>query len=258
VESFCLPKTSLDLQTSSLFPNNPYIDQEIWEAVRPYLLPDSHEMAEKIEKIFKKSDMATIILVKDGYKAFGFKLVAKGKFTKVRVLKHKKIKGYLFKIYPNSAKDKVIWTRQLKRIRGANLIRDLIEECQGAAYCKVPKKWLIPLPPGVIDYGKEKQNYFCLLVEDMNLLKKKKIKKRWASDKVSHGHLEAFYYVCKHGKLWDSISINNSPIAKDGKIAFIDTEHFLSWIDPPFMRMLDFLSEENGVFWKNLVENDSN
>lgn len=63
--------------------------------------------------------------------------------------------------------------------------------------------------------------------------------------------LEAFYYLVKSEGLSDSVYAFNLPFCRDGKLAFIDTEHHHEW-PVYFQRTLKYLSEPMQKFLTEL------
>lgn len=69
---------------------------------------------------------------------------------------------------------------------------------------------------------------------------------------VSKDLLNALYNLLQMLGLIDSVYITNIPFAKDGKIAFIDTEHFHKW-PVKFNRLSHSLSNEMNLYWMSLI-----
>src|SRR5205085_2684107 len=66
---------------------------------------------------------------------------------------------------------------------------------------------------------------YILVVEDMHLLSSSENADAYVLD-MNKAKLNALYIMLTENLLIDSIFIDNIPFCKDGKIAFIDTEHF--------------------------------
>ncbi len=63
--------------------------------------------------------------------------------------------------------------------------------------------------------------------------------------------LRAIYTITKTYGLSDCCNKNNLPVCKDGKLAFVDTESYKKW-PVNTHQMLEFLSNEGRVYWKQL------
>ena len=197
------------------------ISEKDWKSIQPYLLPEDSPAKPILDKIFGKTRVTTNI---SSFRDAGF-IFEERQGRKRLIAKHPKLKGYFVKTYLDMhdlrEKDWNIWKH---RIDGAKQIQTCIDTHGYNHIMKVPKKWLYPLPEKPA--GKGPSIKTCVLVaEDMHILDNKKNKKKYKTA-IDKERLDALYVVLKKNKLFDSIHIFNIPFSKDGKIAFIDTEHF--------------------------------
>lgn len=195
---------------------NPAVSLDVWREAEPYFLPETHPTKKVLDRIFSQVNPI------ENYKALsraGFKFSLPEDRRKLVCAKHSKIKGYLIKTFTNEqthvTQEHLGW---IQRIEGARQIQKCIDRHGYRKIMKVPKKWIYPLP-----YADGK--HFILIVEDMDLLKGFENGDAYVLD-MNKARLNALYVVLTENLLIDSIFIDNIPFSKDGKIAFIDTEHF--------------------------------
>jgi hypothetical protein len=218
----------------------------------PYLLPEDHPVKHKLDKIFSKN---SVLLNLKTLRNAGFLKAKPRPFTELIVTKHKKIPGYIFKLYLDCQRynhQKPEYQLWIQRIKGANKVRKTIAELGFDREFKVPKKWIYILsktPCCEIGYYKKQT---ILVVEDMQLLTKENNDKKWGSDQVSQGLLDHLYLILKKTGLSDGAKPDNIPFSVDGKIAFIDTQSHHEKVK--YHRLVKWLSKENKEWWRNLIE----
>ena len=98
---------------------------------------------------------------------------------------------------------------------------------------------------------------FLLLEDDMDIFSDHKNEKLWGSEWVTHELLDAFYTVTTELVLADSTKPANSPFSRDGKVAFVDTQHFYRK-QMKYYKLTSYLSPSMRVYWENLIENGKN
>lgn len=205
------------------------------------MIPADHKAKNWLDKLFqgKRYPHSKKELMKIGFRNFT-RPDSKGAL----VFKHRGCRGYLFKLYTN--KDGAINEARVlaKRIKGANVIRQYIIDHGYQEYFKVPKKWL---------YQYKTSSHYILVVEDMNILSRDAILKRWKSSKMTESLLQALMNTLSDLGLIDSIYIDNIPFSKDGKISFIDTEHFHSNQRIRFEVLNRCLSKKLLPFWLEIT-----
>lgn len=223
-----------------------HIPIEVWEQVESKLLPIDHPIKRKLDKIF------SIPGVNKNAKS----LISAGfRFPPIRtklnavVAKHPKLKGFRIKTFTDEQPYPNEWTNWLNRIRGAELIAEMIESRGYHSTFKTPQKWMYLIP-------NQKENStgrsFLLVVEDMKLNDNEANKKSWRKN-VSVETLDALHDLIETLGLIDSVYIDNIPFSIDGKIAFIDTEHFLKW-PVPYYKLNKRLSNKNRSYWTSLTQ----
>lgn len=212
------------------------------EETSNYFLPKEFIVHKKLKKIFercKSSDFNSTTMT-----LLGFKLLPKKNKRKIFVGFHNEIKGYAVKFFNNPHGKISEIDLFIKRIQGAELIRSYIEKNLLMDYFKVPKKWIWKIP-------NIKQMRYLLLVEDMDLLSSHANIKKWKKENFENTFLLNLYYIIKDVGLLDSLYIDNIPFSKDGKIAFIDTEHY-SHKKIQFNILSYYLSEESKYKWEKI------
>lgn len=202
----------------------PWVEDRAWVAVQPYLLPEDHPVKGALDAIFGS---ARVTLNIDVFKNAGFDVIPMIGKRKVVGL-HDSLKGYVIKTYLDNhnieTKDWKLW---IHRILGARMIQASLDKHGYNDIMKVPKKWIYPLPPEPMPDSPPKYiKNFMLVAEDMQPLKTEKNMDKFR--KMTKRHLDALYIMLKENLLHDSIYIHNIPFCKDGRIAFIDTEHYNS------------------------------
>ncbi len=223
---------------------------ELWSlqegALRPYLLPENHPAKPILDRIFKDVHSSYSI---ETMKQAGFIAPQLRKWTHVVVTRHPDLSGYVIKAYMDTYgyhQEQPAYKHWVKRIQGARLLRTLIQKLEAENTFKVPKKWIYLLP------GKAKSFNHCVLIEeDMHILRRSENKKMWASEAVTEETLELLARLLQKGGLRDCTKPSNIPFARDGKIAFIDTETHGSW-PIRYHRLTPALSSKNQRYWKKL------
>ncbi len=224
------------------------IGRGVWNTLTPYFLPKSHPLRHQLDAIFKKS---RVTLNGKTFKKAGFSNSIPGKYSHLVVSKHKKIKGFIFKLYLD---DQNIndWPSLKYRIDGALSVKRAIKQNGYEHLFKVPKKWLYPIPESSETAGPYKK-HFLLIAEDANIVSEEHNRAIWASkEKISDEFLQAFFTLLQTEGLHDSIYPFNVPFSKDGKAAFIDTERHHVW--PIYWnRLLPYLSKSRRAYWEQLT-----
>ena len=226
---------------------NERIDDAYWNQAQSYLLPFDHPVRQKLDAIFHKTRATTSIKT---FSKAGFQYLPLRKWDNIIVAFHPKLKGYVVKVYLD---DQIGISNQLlmQRIDGANSIKDAIKAFKAEKLCKAPNKWIYPLPeyPEAVSGLHEK--FFILVEEDLQLVSASSNFKKWKS-KVTKPQIKAVFNILQTVGLTDSVYITNIPFSKDGKIAFIDTEHHHKW-PIKFHRWMSFLSPEMGQYVVELI-----
>lgn len=223
------------------------VSDEMWGMIQPHLFPEDNPIKTKLDKIFSKGRWTeTLKKLEKG----GFVYFKHSKWIKVVVAKHAKLPGYVLKLFTDDQVGIDELDRFLHRIWGAELVRKLIDIHNYNDLCKVPHKWLYPLPDAPPAEGLQRK-HFVLVIEDMNLVSFDANRSHWASSKITHEQLDAVFTIMNEGGLFDSVYVDNLPFSLDGRIAFSDTEHFHRW-PIHFEKLTDKFSKSNQYYWNSL------
>lgn len=189
-----------------------------WKEVAPRLLPEDHPIKKRLDRILAKSRVMRnqITFIQSGFDFYKPRTK-----SNAIVAKHRKLKGYVIKAFLEDQPVESEWHNWLDRAKGAELAAEVIEKKGYHGHLKAPKKWIYMLP--------NPKDRLCILVcEDMDVLKHHKNEKAWKRD-MTKAKLDALYDVLETAGLFDSVYIDNTPFCKDGKLAFVDTEHHSKW-----------------------------
>lgn len=242
---------SVDARLSELarYAYNPNVSVEFWTFAQPFFLPENHPLKPKLEKMLTTGGRVTASSAT--LKKAKFKLVRRNHRNGVCVATHTKMKGYFFKVMTDDKRENDETVNFFKRIHGANLIRQAVRDHGYQHLFKVPHKWIYPIPPqpGV---APEAQKNFILISEDMHVYTSKANRKKWASRSITQEMMTAMYIIMQELGLNDCIHTFNTPLGKDGRIAFIDTEDYHKW-PVYFDYMTNNFSKTNQRFWKDLI-----
>ena len=153
------------------------------------------------------------------WRAAGFDVMDRSDPGKVMVARHADVRGYLFKKYSlESSKDE--HENFPRRIEGARRVRGLIAARQLRGVI-APEKWLLKLPEAFSARGRSPH---VLIAQELPLLDYDATKRAYGD--ISKETLYDLCVVLHAFKGLDSIA-KNLPFTTDGRIAFIDTEHWL-------------------------------
>lgn len=217
---------------------------EDWSSLLPHLLPEEHPVKKRLDQLFQSPRLIASAeqLIDAGFSCSNLRTP-----LHVVVASHPKLKGYLLKLFTDEQPVEAEWQHWLKRIQGAAWIRQLIVEKGYERIFKVPYKWIYLLPPG--------SKRSCLLVvEDMKLVSRQENLAIWSKG-ITRAKLDRFYDLLKAGGLFDSMYPSNSHYAQDGKIAFIDTEHYQGG-PVRYNRLCRYLSKGAALYWTELIARD--
>lgn len=229
------PRTSVD-------------DPEVFEKIKPYLLPDNCRAAAVLKQILSKRD---VLSSTETLENAGFQLICSRKEkTRLIVVSHPLLKGFLLKVYSEDLRHSE-WTRWVRRIKGALCLQAIIDENKRyKKYFKVPKKWIYILPKenrGKGEFARES----VLLVEDMQITDKETNR---ALHRVlwSYAGLDALYTVLQKSGFSDG-HIDNLPFSTDHRVAFIDTE-YTNQANVHFDWLTKWFADSKQPYWEALME----
>lgn len=174
--------------------------------------------------------------------AAGFTVFDRHDETRIMVARHSCVPGLLFKKYSNPAS--VDQCRNYEsRIEGADRLRSFVSE-RGLKHIVVPQKWMIDLP---VTHG---SCAHVLVVDEIDVVSVKEIQQRYRS--ISEPVLRELCLVLFRFRGLDSI-VDNVAFTTEGKLAFIDTEHWYGGRRRPYLRHIrQFLSSDNRQLAKKL------
>lgn len=220
-----------------------------WDKIQSYLLPEEHSLKPALDRIFESGRPTASV---EAMENAGFKIIPMHNKRKI-VAHHKKLKGYVIKTYLDTHHIKSDdWWVWVHRVKGARLIQECLDRHDYNAMIKVPKKWIYPLPSGggagEALYPKE----FILVAEDMDLADAAKNKVFYYT--MGPTQMDALFVVLTENLLHDSIYVHNVPFSNDGRISFIDTEHFASKSRRiRYGYLTRYFSPAMQPYWKKLI-----
>ena len=188
-----------------------------------YLLPSTHPARDALGILFGRPG----VIDNDGtFHAAGFEIRFKKSRSLMRVAAHPALPNYLFKVYfvdeRQGEREKTRgWRGFARRCQNAERIYNIIRQ-NGLRYFQVPRKWqvLLPTPHPACDPN---DHPVILVAERQELLSRNENEHAWRNAIVEH-HLDELYTII-HGAGGASYRPDNICLTKQGKFAFIDTEH---------------------------------
>jgi hypothetical protein len=224
-----------------------------WDEVQAFLIPNEHPIKKTLDKLFQKSRPTASFRA---LRKAGFIFEIPRTPDRLTVAQHPKLKGYLLKIFRDDQlmvpDEAYHW---IQRIIGTRLIQDSIDKHGYQQIMKAPKKWIYHLPHTALPRaGSFIRRYYLLVVEDMKVVNAIK-NERYFRTKMTREKLEALYVILKENVLIDSIYIDNIPFCRDGKMAFVDTEHYHTDLKPLRLHRLTYrFAPEMQDYWQSLIQ----
>lgn len=231
------------------YERSPYVDLDIWQSIYPFLLPEDHPIKPVLDKIFSQE---RVTLNKKTLKKAGFEDIIEGQYSHAIVAKHRKLQGYLVKLYTDEYIGLDEWSQFQSRILGSLQLKQSIDKHGYNNLFKVPRKWIYPLPANPSPPENCTHRNFILVVEDMKVLSRKVNEGQWRSQHVTKKLLDALYIILEENGLLDGAMPENAPFSNDGKIAFIDTEHCNVW-PVRYVRLNRHLTESMAQYWISIT-----
>lgn len=230
--------------------HNPHVPLKLWNELKPYFLPFHHPIKKKLDRFFQKS---RVTLCEETFLKAGFKITRKNRPINAIVTGHKKLQGFLLKVYLDNqliVSEGELW---LRRIKGCEVIQSCLKK-HGYTQFVLPKKWIYPLPeePSPPLNPSYNRKNFILVVENMNILKSKENFYAY-KHKMTRRRLNELYTVLMECQLTDCVYIGNIPFTQAGKIAFVDTELYFNGI-PNFNRFKKYLSASKQAYLEELIQ----
>lgn len=199
---------------------NSAISDSVWEQLQPYFLPVDHPIKAKLDAIFQKSRPI------ENYESMrAAKFSCRDRGNRIIVAKHSKLKGFLVKTFLDTHEVIDEWRVWVRRIQGVHQIQESIDRHRYGDLFKTPKKWIYPICSCDAQIDAPYPKYFILVVEDMRIYGYLKNSAKFFH-LMNKKRMEALFNILTENRLIDSCFIDNIPFCKDGRMAFIDTEHF--------------------------------
>jgi hypothetical protein len=214
-----------------------------------HLLPPTHPARAVLEALFRCS---SVIDDEAAFCEVGFKIYVKKSRSLMRVATHPALKKYLFKVFfvneQHCEREKLRgWSGFAIRCEGAQRIRRIIQE-RGIRNFQVPHKWLF-YPPHHPSCSLDDQPVI-LVAEYQDLLPRKENEDAWLNT-VTEPHLDELYTIIQ-GAGGASYRPDNIPLTKQGKFAFIDTEHSSEARDCESIS--PYLAPQMRRYWSDLIQ----
>lgn len=222
-----------------------------WSLVQEYLLPYSHPLRKKLDKIFANADALKDrkSFNKNHFYAPHWK---GGRHTVVA--KHFAVKDFIFKLFLDEQGIQEEWRVLMRRIIGARTISGEIERKGWGKIFKVPGKWLYPIQsPSRL--SSSEGVHFVLVAENVGKLSPETNWKLWKHSNLKEPFLKKLYTLLSTLGLKDSVYIDNIPFCKDGRVAFLDTEHFDAF-PVPYWKLGAFLNKKTKNSWEKIYTHD--
>lgn len=229
----------------------PKVAEEIWEEVRPYLLPENHPAWPKLNRVFC-STRAT--QSPEHFRNAGFRRWRPGRWSRVAASSHPEFPEYFIKAYCDNELGIIYdWRKWIHRIHGAECIRECIKKYHLSKNFKVPHKWLYPLPkhPSPPNNSHYVRKNFILVCENMRIQEHSANEKMYKHN-MTRTLMDGLYTILQVCGLYDSVYVFNMPFCKDGRIAIIDTEYHHKW-PVPFYKLTDHFSKDLQSHWKRIT-----
>lgn len=229
---------------------NPLVHVDLWRTLEPYFLPIDHPAKAKLDRLFESQ---RVTLSKDTFEAAGLGKIQERQPTNIVVGKTPKITGIVIKAFLDTQPALPEWDNWLRRILGAQSIRQCIKR-HGYTKFKAPRKWIYPLPvlPAPPLHPLYNRKNFILVVEDMRILSYQDNLDAYRH-RMTKELLDQLYTILTEEGLIDSVYPDNIPFTKDGYIAFIDTEHHHK-APIKYDRLKSYFSPAMQTYWQKLID----
>jgi hypothetical protein len=227
------------------FTDNPCLSGHMKKHMDRWLLPLEHKMKPILDELF--AHPSVINSDKSLLKA-GFNILFAQKRSKIRVVSHSKLPGYLIKLYTNAEKRFLSsgWKRFTIRCLVAKKIKSIIARHKIQNFV-VADKWLYPLP---CHKTMKDTQPVILLVKNMDIYNREDAMHVWKNH-VSYKVLRELYKILGRGYGSPFLS-GNIPFSHKGKFAFIDTEYDKRNIN--LVHVKKFLPPKMRGYWDYLIQ----
>jgi hypothetical protein len=176
----------------------------------------------------------------------GFSVIERANDGKVMVARHPLVKGLLFKKYTSDVDEDDQTKNFERRLEGADRLRTFASS-QRLVHVVVPHKWLLELPR----LFSRRETAHVLVVEQLDLLSDGQTKDAYR--RIDPNVLADLCVTLFHFRGMDSIA-KNLPFVADGRIGFIDTEHWDRSTRKPYLhRVGEHLSKDRKSLAKRIL-----
>lgn len=229
------------------FNHNPWLTKAEQKKVTPYLLPESHPAKLALDVIFMTSRASHS---NETLADAGFEILHQQPRSRICVLKHDLLPGYLVKLVPDQVRHQkhklADWEWLYRRCQQAQFIAAIIKKSSIKNYV-VAKKWLYPLPLSPVPFV-DKAHPLVLLATYMDIVSEEENYYLWRTA-ITPKHLDELMIMMRSTK-GVTFRPDNLPFLKDGRIALIDTE--ASFKPTNYQLIREYLSEEMQAYWDAL------
>lgn len=231
-----------------------YVNKDVSDSVKEYMMPDDHPMKDKMDHIFFSS---RALADHKSMKVAGFDKAKPQSHTGIIVTRHPDLPLYVIKAYLDESDyhdgkpEHLFW---IKRARGARKVQRSITTHHYEHLFKVPKKWIYLLPDEPSPPSDYLRKNFILVEEDMEIYDDKTNENMWGSNRVTTELLDAMYTITTELGLADCAKPDNCPFSFDGRVAFIDTQRLNDRGFVKFDRLTPFLSRPMRDYWNALTK----
>lgn len=237
----------------SALPRPLHVEQEAWDAVQGYLMPDNHPCKPTLDRL---ANNVRFTQNPQTMKRSGFSRGERvGHWSRVCASPHVEMPKYYFKVYcDNEIYIKYDWKRWIHRCQGARLIDQCIKRNHLQSLFKVPRKWIYCLPkdPGPPNNEHYLRKNFILVCDNMRICEHSENERKYKKN-MDKQRLDGMYRILQECGLYDSVYCFNMPFNKEGYICIIDTEYWHKW-PVPFERLLKCFSSENKKYWEKITK----
>lgn len=175
----------------------------------------------------------------------GFRVIDRPNNGKIMVARHPSVQGLLFKKYTSDVAEKDQTKNYERRLEGANRLRAFADSRQ-LHHVVVPRKWILELPSPF----SRKETAHVLVAEQLDLLSDDRTKEAyWHIDPNVLGDLCVVLFRFRG---MDS-NAKNIPFVSDGRVAFIDTEHWDRSTSKSYLHHVgEYLSKDRKILSKKI------
>jgi hypothetical protein len=170
--------------------------------------------------------------------AAGFTVFNRANNGKIMVAHHSAAPGLLFKKYTSDVSQREQMQNFIRRREGAHRLRAFCDR-QRLTRVAVPHKWILELP----ERFSRKDTAYILVVEQLDVTSEDQTKKMY--QQIDPDVLADLCAVLHEFRGMDS-NTKNLPFLSDGRVAFIDTEHWDRSTSKPYLDQVgEYMSKEH-------------